>query len=68
MPKRKAIVIGVSLFEKENAIVTRENERRGLFNISAMIRLIINEWAEHQHISITAAGKEALRKPDQLKE
>ncbi len=65
MPKRKPILIGISVTQHEQEIIHRESERRGLFNISATVRLIINEWdrdCNDQRVHITEAGREALRK------
>ena len=42
----KSTMIGVALYETERAIIQSENERLGLRNFSATLRMIIREWRE----------------------
>jgi len=44
--KSTPTMTGISLTEYERAIVQAESERRGLYNFSATLRLIIREWDE----------------------
>ena len=44
--KHYPVVTGVSLTELEKNIVLEESQKRGLYNFSATLRMIINEWKE----------------------
>ena len=41
----KSTMLGISLYETEMDIVRAENERLGMRNFSATLRMIIREWA-----------------------
>jgi len=63
-------VTGVSLTEHETNIVALESKRRGLFNFSATLRMIIREWEEmkEQRVRITEAGRAALHEQGALRQ
>ncbi len=64
---KKPAVTGVSLTEYERELLLRESKRRGLFNLSATLRMILREWEEMkgEQVHITEAGREALRNDGQ---
>ena len=67
----KTKVTGISLGTHEVNIVTRESKKRGLYNFSAMVRMIIREWDEFnsgQRVRITEAGRAAIEEAKQIKD
>jgi len=50
----------VSLTEREKNIVEKESKRRGINTFSAMLRVIINEWAAYKNITDYLLKEEEL--------
>lgn len=48
--KYKPTMTGISLTELERDIVQSESEKRGLYNFSATLRMIIREWVKFTRV------------------
>lgn len=48
------IRLSVSLYPEQHALVTRLARETGLENVSAVLRLIISEWAQMKGVSPSA--------------
>ena len=63
MINKQKKMTGVNLTASEREIVQAESETRGLYNFSATLRMIIQEWAKFTKI-IPDNGKESGRQDE----